>query len=154
MEIKICVGNSPFNICQEYQWLNACDRDGAVVTFTGKVRSHNDDKRVLRLTLEHYPEMTEKILKKIIIDASYRWILHRIIVIHRIGELSSGDNIVLVGVSCLDRSSAFSAAEFIMDHIKTHAPFWKKEATIQGNEWISMRIKDIKLVNRWNNLSR
>lgn len=149
METQIRVGPAPFDMADAYRWLAACDEDGAVVTFTGKVRNHNLGDDVAALTLEHYPGMTEKALQEIVDAARERWPLQRVTVIHRVGELFPGDEIVLVGVTSAHRGSAFSAAEFIMDYLKTRAPFWKREATEQGDRWVDARDSDHQAAQRW-----
>ncbi|MEN4805876.1 molybdopterin synthase catalytic subunit MoaE [Pantoea agglomerans] len=149
METQIRVGPAPFDMAEAYRWLAACDEDGAVVTFTGKVRNHNLGNDVAALTLEHYPGMTEKALHEIVDAARERWPLQRVTVIHRVGELFPGDEIVLVGVTSAHRGSAFSAAEFIMDYLKTRAPFWKREATEQGDRWVDARDSDHQAAQRW-----
>ncbi|WP_313652629.1 molybdopterin synthase catalytic subunit MoaE [Pantoea sp.] len=149
METQIRVGPAPFDMAEAYRWLAACDEDGAVVTFTGKVRNHNLGDDVAALTLEHYPGMTEKALHEIVGAARERWPLQRVTVIHRVGELFPGDEIVLVGVTSAHRGSAFSAAEFIMDYLKTRAPFWKREATEQGDRWVDARDSDHQAAQRW-----
>ena len=149
METQIRVGPAPFDMAEAYRWLAACDEDGAVVTFTGKVRNHNLGNDVATLTLEHYPGMTEKALQEIVDAARERWPLQRVTVIHRVGELFPGDEIVLVGVTSAHRGSAFSAAEFIMDYLKTRAPFWKREATEQGDRWVDARDSDHQAAQRW-----
>lgn len=122
----ISVQMDNFSLAEQYEWLSRCDSDGAVVTFTGKVRNHNLGDEVSLLTLEHYPGMTEKALNNIVEEARKRWPLQRVSVIHRVGTLAPGDEIVFVGVTSSHRSAAFEAAEFIMDFLKTKAPFWKK----------------------------
>ncbi|MEM6159940.1 molybdopterin synthase catalytic subunit MoaE [Erwinia sp. P6884] len=149
MATRIRVGQAPFDMAEEYRWLAACDEDGAVVTFTGKVRNHNLGENVSALTLEHYPGMTEKALEEIVAEARTRWPLQRVTVIHRIGELFPGDEIVMVGVSGAHRGSAFAAAEFIMDYLKTRAPFWKREATPEGEHWVEARDSDRDAATRW-----
>ncbi|NEG65385.1 molybdopterin synthase catalytic subunit MoaE [Pantoea agglomerans] len=149
METQIRVGPAPFDMAEAYRWLAACDEDGAVVTFTGKVRNHNLGNDVAALTLEHYPGMTEKALQEIVDAARERWPLQRVTVIHRVGELFPGDEIVLVGVTSAHRGSAFSAAEFIMDYLKTRAPFWKREATEHGDRWVDARDSDHQAAQRW-----
>lgn len=149
MDTQIRVGPAAFDMAQEYQWLAGCPEDGAVATFTGKVRNHNLGDDVAALTLEHYPGMTEKALQEIIDDARQRWPLKRVSVIHRIGELFPGDEIVFVGVTSAHRSSAFAAAEFIMDYLKTRAPFWKRETTEQGDRWVDARNSDHEAAQRW-----
>ncbi|QHM70352.1 molybdopterin synthase catalytic subunit MoaE [Mixta intestinalis] len=149
MTTRIRVGEASFSMADEYAWLSACDDDGAVVTFTGKVRNHNLGDNVSALTLEHYPGMTEKALTEIADEARTRWALQRISIIHRVGALYPGDEIVFVGVSAAHRSGAFEAAEFIMDYLKTRAPFWKREATPQGDRWVDARDSDRQAAERW-----
>lgn len=149
VETKITVGKAPFNVGDEYNWLAQSDQDGAVVTFTGKVRNHNLGDNISALTLEHYPGMTEKTLNEIVEQARQRWPLQRVRVIHRVGELFPGDGIVFVGVSGAHRSSVFAAAEFIMDYLKTRAPFWKREVTEQGERWVEAQDNDSQAAQRW-----
>ncbi|MFK8256600.1 molybdopterin synthase catalytic subunit MoaE [Erwinia sp. AnSW2-5] len=149
MDTRIRVGSAPFSMSDEYQWLAESDLDGAVVTFTGKVRNHNLGDNVSALRLEHYPGMTEKALAEIVDEARARWLMQRVTVIHRIGELFPGDEIVLVGVSGAHRGAAFAAAEFIMDQLKTRAPFWKQEATAEGDRWVAARDSDHQAADRW-----
>ncbi len=149
MEQRIRVGEAPFDMNQEYQWLNASDSDGAIVTFTGKVRNHNAGEQVSALTLEHYPGMTEKVLQEIIAEAAERWPMQRVTVLHRIGRLLPGDDIVLVGVSAAHRQAAFDGAAFIMDYLKTRAPFWKREAGNTGEHWVVARDSDNQAAARW-----
>ncbi|CDH03743.1 molybdopterin converting factor, subunit 2 [Xenorhabdus bovienii str. feltiae Moldova] len=146
---RVCVQREIFNVGDEYQWLSQCDDDGAVVTFTGKVRNHNLGDSVKALTLEHYPGMTEKMLQAIIDEARQRWPLQRISVIHRIDALYPGEEIVFVGVTSAHRSMAFAAAEFIMDYLKTRAPFWKKESLVEGERWVATRESDQEAAGRW-----
>ena len=148
-ETKIVVGPQPFSVGEEYPWLAERDEDGAVVTFTGKVRNHNLGDSVNALTLEHYPGMTEKALAEIVDEARNRWPLQRVSVIHRVGELWPGDEIVFVGVTSAHRSSAFEAGQFIMDYLKTRAPFWKREATPEGDRWVEARESDQQAAKRW-----
>ncbi|KLU15155.1 MULTISPECIES: molybdopterin synthase catalytic subunit MoaE [Xenorhabdus] len=148
---RISVQQETFSVGEEYQWLSQCDEDGAVVTFTGKVRNHNLGDSVKALTLEHYAGMTEKMLQKIVDEARQRWTLQRVSIIHRIGELSPGDEIVFVGVTSSHRNMAFMAAEFIMDYLKTKAPFWKKESLVEGERWVEARQSDQDAVSRWKN---
>lgn len=148
-ETRIRVGLDRFSVGEEYSWLAERDEDGAVVTFTGKVRNHNLGDSVRALTLEHYPGMTEKTLADIVQQARERWSLGRVTVIHRIGELWPGDEIVFVGVTSVHRGSAFAAGEYIMDYLKTRAPFWKREATEEGDRWVEARESDQQAVKRW-----
>ncbi|MBC8946474.1 MULTISPECIES: molybdopterin synthase catalytic subunit MoaE [Xenorhabdus] len=146
---RICVQKEVFNVGAEYQWLAQCDEDGAVVTFTGKVRNHNLGDNVRALILEHYPGMTENMLQKIAEEARQRWPLQRINIIHRIGKLYPGDEIVFVGVTSVHRSMAFAAAEFLMDYLKTQAPFWKKELLFDGERWVEAKESDREAASRW-----
>jgi molybdopterin synthase catalytic subunit len=148
-ETLIRVDPARFNVGTEYAWLAERDEDGAVVTFTGKVRNHNLGDSVKALTLEHYPGMTEKALASIVEEARGRWRLGRISVIHRIGEMWPGEEIVFVGVTSVHRGSAFAAGEFIMDYLKTRAPFWKREATPEGERWVESRESDQEAAKRW-----
>lgn len=146
----ISVQTENFNVGEQYQWLSECESDGAVVTFTGKVRNHNLGDAVSALTLEHYPGMTEKALNDIVSEARSRWPLQRISVIHRVGRLNIGEEIVFVGVTSSHRNSAFESAEFIMDFLKTRAPFWKKEGLSEDNErWVDARQSDHDSAERW-----
>ncbi|MGM3174306.1 molybdopterin synthase catalytic subunit MoaE [Dickeya lacustris] len=149
MQTRIRVGEASFSVGDEYAWLADGDSEGAVVTFTGKVRNHNLGSSVSALTLEHYPGMTEKALDNIVCEARQRWALARVSVIHRIGALYPGDEIVFVGVSGAHRQAAFDAAQFIMDYLKTQAPFWKREATPEGHRWVDARDSDHHAASRW-----
>jgi len=146
---RILVSQATFSVGEEYAWLSGCDQDGAVVTFTGKVRNHNLGESVRGLTLEHYPGMTEKALAEIVEDARSRWPLGRVVIIHRVGEMQPGDGIVFVGTSAAHRQAAFESAEFIMDFLKTRAPFWKREATAEGCRWVASRQSDEQATHRW-----
>lgn len=146
---RIGVGFAPFSVGEQYQWLAQCDDDGAIVTFTGKVRNHNLGDNITRLSLEHYPGMAEKVLEEMVAEARARWQLQRVTVIHRIGDLFPGDEIVFVGASGAHRNQAFAAAQFIMDALKTRAPFWKREVTGQGERWLEARDTDNLAAARW-----
>jgi len=122
---------------------------GAVVTFLGTVRDMNDGSQVQGMTLEHYPGMTEKSLEEIIKQAKSRWDLYKTLVIHRVGPLLTEDQIVLVAVTSAHRGEAFAACEFIMDYLKTAAPFWKKEVTPEGSKWVDARVTDDAAMARW-----
>jgi len=122
---------------------------GAVVTFTGLVRDFNLGDGVETLFLEHYPGMTEKSLSDIAEQARSRWSVLKVCIIHRVGELKPGDQIVFVGVSSAHRGDAFSACEYIMDFLKTRAPFWKKEKTATGSRWVDARSSDSEAAARW-----
>jgi molybdopterin synthase catalytic subunit len=122
---------------------------GAVVSFVGTVRDINQGTGVSSLTLEHYPGMTDKSLQEIVTQATSRWQLDEVLVIHRVGPLLPLDQIVLVAVSAAHRGEAFEACEFVMDWLKTRAPFWKKEATPQGERWVDARESDDAAAARW-----
>ncbi len=114
-------------------------RAGAVVSFTGLVRDLNDDATVTRLTLEHYPGMTEKVLAGIAEHAVTHWQLVDAVIIHRVGPLEPGDRIVFVAAACAHRKDAFRACEYMIDTLKTEAPFWKQEDTPHGRRWLEAR---------------
>jgi molybdopterin synthase catalytic subunit len=122
---------------------------GAVASFVGVVRDLNEGDSVARMTLEHYPGMTEKAIEAIVAEARSRWDLIDVTVIHRVGELKPTDQIVLVVVASAHRGEAFAACEFIMDYLKTRAPFWKKEETPQGGRWVEARAADDEAAERW-----
>ena len=122
---------------------------GAVASFVGVVRDLNEGSAVATMTLEHYPGMTEKAVGKIIDEAKGRWQVYDALVIHRIGTLAPLDQIVLVVVSSAHRGDAFAACEFIMDYLKTQAPFWKKEETPGGARWVEARASDDEAAQRW-----
>lgn len=123
---------------------------GAVASFVGLVRGDGDtSESVAAMSLEHYPGMTEKALSAIVVEAESRWALERVRVIHRIGRLHVGEQIVFVGAASAHRADAFSACEFIMDFLKTQAPFWKKEETGQGARWVDAREADQDAKERW-----
>jgi molybdopterin synthase catalytic subunit len=122
---------------------------GAVVSFVGYVRDFNDGRDVHGMFLEHYPGMTEKALSKIVEDAQQRWPLLKVEVLHRIGALEPGEPIVFVGVASAHRQAAFQACDFIMDYLKTRAPFWKKETTSEGPRWVEGRASDHAAADRW-----
>ncbi len=145
----ISIQETDFSVADEYEALNKTHADGAVVTFVGKVREMNLGDNVKGLTLEHYPSMTEKALLAIIDEAKKRWLLTHIRLIHRVGTLSIGDQIVFVGVTSAHRNNAFQACEFIMDYLKTQAPFWKKEQLINTERWIDARESDDVAMKRW-----
>lgn len=124
-------------------------RIGAVASFIGVVRDLNEGDAVSELVLEHYPGMTEKALRKIVDEANQRWDLYDVLVIHRVGRLRPTDQIVLVITASAHRGEAFSACEFLMDYLKTRAPFWKKEQTPSGSRWVDARDSDDTAASRW-----
>ena len=123
---------------------------GAVVSFVGTVRDLNDGSQLTNMTLEHYPGMTEKALEEIADQAKSRWDIRNTLIIHRIGPMLPEDQIVLVAVTSAHRREAFAACEFIMDYLKTAAPFWKKEVTSEGGRWVDARVADEVAMARWN----
>jgi len=122
---------------------------GAIASFIGLVRDINDGDAVAGMMLEHYPGMTEKALAGIVAEASSRWDIIDALVVHRVGDLKPLDQIVLVAVAGAHRGAAFAACEFIMDYLKTQAPFWKKEQTAQGARWVEARVTDDQAAERW-----
>ncbi len=122
---------------------------GAVVSFVGYVRDFNDGQPVAGMLLEHYPGMTEKALSGIEAEARGRWPLLKVEIIHRVGSLEPGEPIVFVGTSSAHRQAAFDACAFIMDYLKTRAPFWKKERTPEGERWVEGRCSDQQAAQRW-----
>ncbi|SJN57103.1 Molybdopterin synthase catalytic subunit [Vibrio ruber DSM 16370] len=149
MGYSVAVQHSDFCVEAEYQALSQGDDAGAVVTFVGKVRDMNLGSQVTGLHLEHYPGMTEKALNTICEQALQRWPLLDVRVIHRIGDLAIGEQIVFVGVSSHHRDAAFAASAFIMDTLKTQAPFWKKETTHSGERWLDSRESDRAAAEKW-----
>ena len=128
---------------------NSDPRVGAVASFIGTVRDVNEAATVAAMTLEHYPGMTEKALADIVADAHTRFDIVDALVVHRVGELRPADQIVLVAVTSAHRGDAFDACRFIMDYLKTSAPFWKKEVTSEGTRWVDARVSDDDAAARW-----
>jgi len=146
----IRIQEADFDLTTEIENLRKADPQvGAVVSFLGTVRDMNEGNEVKAMTLEHYPGMTEKVLQEIIDQAKARWDIRNSLVIHRVGPLLPADQIVLVAVTSAHRGEAFSACEFIMDYLKTAAPFWKKEETPEGGRWVDARIADGAAMARW-----
>ena len=147
---RVRIQQQDFDVGQELARLREQDlRVGAVCSFVGTVRDRNDGDAVSTLELEHYPGMTEKSITAIIHEAQGRWQVMDALVIHRIGTLKPLDQIVLVAVTSAHRGDAFAACEFIMDYLKTRAPFWKKEKTAQGARWVDARAIDDAAAARW-----
>lgn len=148
--MPIRVQTQDFDLGAEVAQLRAGDsRIGAVACFVGTVRDMNDGASVSEMELEHYPGMTEKALEDIVAAAKARWGIYEALVIHRVGLLKPLDQIVLVAVTSAHRGEAFAACEFIMDYLKTQAPFWKKEQTPAGARWVDARISDDKALAKW-----
>lgn len=148
-KVSVSVQTADFDLAAEYARLAGDAAVGAIVQFVGRVRDHCDGSAVNKLTLEHYPGMTEKVLQAIGERALARWNLHSVRIVHRIGPLDLADQIVLVQVASAHREAAFEAAQAVMDFLKTEAPFWKQEATPAGNRWLDARDKDDRAAQRW-----
>jgi molybdopterin synthase catalytic subunit len=148
IEVRVQAGD--FDLGAELARLRAGDaRIGAVVSFVGTVRDMNDGAEVAAMELEHYPGMTERALEDIVEQARARWPVYGALVIHRVGPLLPLDQIVLVAVSAAHRGEAFAACEFIIDYLKTDAPFWKKEQTPDGARWVDARVTDDAAKTKW-----
>lgn len=145
--MSVSVQHEDFDLAAETDALAALSREvGAVATFLGYVRA---DDALTAMTLEHYPGMTEKALQSIVAQAQARWPLLAVRVIHRIGRLLPGERIVFVGVASRHRAAAFEACAYIMDYLKTRAPFWKKEETPAGTRWVDARDSDETALEKW-----
>lgn len=139
-----------FDLSTELVRLRAGHPDaGATVAFVGTVREMNEGRQVSLMELEHYPGMTEAALEDIVAQAHQRWALVDVLVVHRVGPLRGCEQIVLAAVAARHRSEAFAACEFVMDYLKTRAPFWKKESTAQGDRWVDARELDEAALSRW-----
>ncbi|HEY9024139.1 MAG TPA: molybdenum cofactor biosynthesis protein MoaE [Burkholderiaceae bacterium] len=147
---RVRVQESDFDVAAEIAALQAGRDDvGAVASFVGCVRGGAGEQGVSALTLEHYPGMTERSIEAMIDEAHRRFRLLGARVIHRVGRLEPGDRIVLVAVASSHRRDAFQGCEFLMDYLKTHAPFWKKETTPEGERWVDARVTDDEALARW-----
>ena len=148
--LSVRVQSAPFDIGAGIDRMRAGDaRIGAIATFIGTVRDVNDAARVTAMELEHYPGMTERSLGEITGDAARRWNILGASIVHRIGTLMPADPIVMVVVTSAHRRDAFAACEFIMDYLKTRAPFWKKESTPAGDRWVEAHASDDDAAARW-----
>ena len=148
MPVRVQTGD--FDIGEEIARLRVGDRGvGAIASFIGTVRDVNDATTITGLTLEHYPGMTEAALDEIVAEARQRFDIRDALVVHRVGALVPGDQIVLVVVTGAHRGAAFDACEFVMDWLKTHAPFWKKERLPDGERWVEARASDDEAAQRW-----
>ena len=147
---RVSIQAADFNLADEIALLRANDvRVGAVCSFVGTVRDRNDGATVSSLELEHYPGMTEKAIESMLDEAMGRFGIYAARVIHRVGVLEPLDQIVLVAVTSAHRGESFQACEFVMDYLKTHAPFWKKEQTPNGARWVDARAADDAAIERW-----
>lgn len=150
LAVTIRVGEADFDVGVETSTiLKHSNGIGGLASFVGVMRDHNEGRQVQGMLLEHYPAMTEKALAAIVEEACGRWSLAAVTVIHRVGLLKPGEQIVLVLTAAAHRSEAFAACEFIMDYLKTRAPFWKKEITEHGEHWVDARSTDDKAAERW-----
>lgn len=147
---SVRVQADPFDPAAEIEALRAGNPQiGAVVAFLGLMRDLNEGERVEAMTLEHYPGMTEKALESIVAEAAGRWPLEAVRVVHRVGALRPEEPIVLVAVASRHRGEAFRACEFVIDYLKTRAPFWKKERVAGGERWVAARHGDAEAERRW-----
>ena len=147
---QVSVQSADFDVAQlQGALLAGGHSEGAIATFTGYVRATNEKRDLHTLELEHYPGMTEKSISAILAEAAQRWSLNNASVVHRIGKLRPGDQIVWVGIASVHRESAFSACEFVMDYLKTRAPFWKRELGDNSAHWVDARDTDSKRAVRW-----
>lgn len=145
--MKIAVQEAPFDLGAEVSEFATGHQDqGAIVTFTGLVRG---DGGIGAMEIEHYPGMTESAIAKIATQAQERWSLGDVLVIHRYGRLEPGETIMMVATAAPHRVDAFEAAEFLMDYLKSRAPFWKKEIGPDGAEWVAAKDADEEALNRW-----
>lgn len=150
----ISVQIQDFDVCEEYVALRCGSASGAVVTFIGLVRDMDDSAEVSSMSLEHYPGMTEKVLEELKAEAMQRWSLHDVRLIHRVGDLAPSDQIVFVGVSSTHRAAAFAACEFLIDYLKTRAPFWKKQVSGGTATWVQAREADDTRADRWQQIPK
>ncbi|NRR32387.1 molybdopterin synthase catalytic subunit MoaE [Oxalobacteraceae bacterium] len=147
---QVRVQTADFDLTAELAQLRAADAGvGAIVSFVGTVRDLNEGATVAQMELEHYPGMTEQAISSIIDQARARWPIQGALVIHRVGPLLPMEQIVLVAVTAAHRGEAFAACEFIIDYLKTEAPFWKKEQTPDGARWVDARVSDDAALNKW-----
>ena len=147
---RITIQSEPFDPCTiQNELITTNPAIGALVTFVGLMRDFNEGDKVLSMTLEHYPGMTNKALEAIVQEADARWDLLGIRIAHRVGRLLPLDPIVMVAVAGAHRGEAFQACEFIIDYLKTRAPFWKREQTADGERWVEARVSDTTAEQRW-----
>ncbi len=150
MSFTVSIQTHDFDVSQELAALRAGDaRVGAVCSFLGTVRERNDGSSVASMELEHYPGMTEKSISAMMDEAKKRFDIFAARVIHRVGLLHPEDQIVFVAVTSAHRGESFKACEFLMDYLKTQAPFWKKEVTPEGARWVDARVSDDQALARW-----
>jgi molybdopterin synthase catalytic subunit len=147
---RVAIQSEDFDLSAEVAALRSGDPGvGAVASFIGTVRDRNDGAGISEMELEHYPGMTERAIEAMIDSALQRFDIRNVRVVHRVGRLLPGDQIVLVAASSAHRGQAFQACEFLMDYLKTQAPFWKKEVTPDGARWVDARVADDEALRRW-----
>ncbi|HKD48072.1 MAG TPA: molybdenum cofactor biosynthesis protein MoaE [Rhizomicrobium sp.] len=146
MKISIRIQREDFDLNREVTMLAGDGESGAVASFTGHVRKEED---LSTLTLEHYPHMTEAEIARLVGEAGIRWELTGVTIVHRVGPLKPGERIVLVAIASQHRHAAFAACEFLMDYLKTHAPFWKEETRGSEHHWVEHRASDDEAAKRW-----
>jgi molybdopterin synthase catalytic subunit len=150
MSARVRIQSEDFDVFQELAQLRGGNAQiGGIVTFVGTVRDMNEGASVAEMELEHYPGMTEQAIEAIIAQAEQRWPIMGALVVHRVGPLKPQDQIVLVAVTAAHRGEAFAACEFIIDYLKTEAPFWKKEQTPDGARWVDARSSDDDALKKW-----
>jgi len=150
MKVTVRLQREPFDAAVEAAKLARGRRDiGALVTFTGVCRGSEDGEPIAALTLEHYPGMAESEIGRHVAEANKRWPLLGVTVVHRYGRIEPGENIVLVVTASSHRQAAFAAAEFLMDYLKTHAPFWKQVDKADGKSWVDAKAIDDTAAERW-----
>ena len=150
MSGRVSIQTEDFNLAIEVEALRQNDkRVGAICTFTGTVRDRNDGLSIKSMELEHYPGMTEKAIEAMIDEASVRFNIFGARIVHRVGLLQPLDQVVMVAVTSAHRGESFKACEFLMDYLKTQAPFWKKEQTPEGARWVDARVTDDAALARW-----
>ena len=150
MSFTVCIQAHDFDVSQELLALRSADKQvGAVCSFLGTVRERSDGSAISSMVLEHYPGMTEKAIAAMMDEAKKRFNIYAARVIHRVGLLKPQDQIVLVAVTSAHRGESFKACEFLMDYLKTQAPFWKKEVTPEGEHWVDARVSDDQALARW-----
>jgi molybdopterin synthase catalytic subunit len=148
--MKISIQTEDFDVSTELKILSeGLPQIGGINVFVGTVRDNHQGDTVSAMSLEHYPGMTEKSLEEILDQAKQRWDVLNATIIHRVGDLQVGDQIVLVAIASTHRGDAFAACEFVMDYLKTSAPFWKKEQTAQGARWVDARTSDEERLKKW-----
>jgi len=153
-DMSVSIQHDDFDVGKEMAALCAMSNNvGAIVSFVGLVRDLSNNEEIENIYVEHYPGMSEKALNKILVEARQRWDLLAVRVIHRVGTLGPNDQIVLVMTASTHRGHAFSGCEFIIDYLKTDAPFWKKEIKNEGGEWVATRDSDVQRMERWRHQS-